>query len=172
MIQYIDKAPGLKKIKIPKTKCIVIQFPETLGGTANYLQSLYEFKDLEKMNPMRNYLKGSFSDFSLYNLNDHHKLFQLESWKRSKFLNWHHRGSNDELFSSFYHTFRRLAFKKSRILLRDHVISEILNLVNILSNKLNKEIDLKIAKFVKLEDIEEKIEGWKKGILDPKMLTL
>jgi hypothetical protein len=163
---------GKSKIDIPLEKCFVFEFPESLGGKEQYLQFLREFRELAKQNPMMNFLNNPLQGQAGYNLTEHQRLYDIELWKITKTYNWHHRESSGEKFSGFYHIYRHLLFRKNKIKLRDYVVEELCKIVSAFSETvLGQKSELKIEGLLPIDKIEEKLEQWKTGQLDPKTVS-
>lgn len=163
---------GKNRIDIPLEKCYVFEFPETLGGKEKYLQFLKEFRELAKQSPMMNFLNNPLQGQASYDLTEHQRLHDIELWKKTKRYNWHHRESGGEKFSGFYHIYRYLLFRKNKIKLRDYVVEELCKIVSTLSEKvLGQKAELKIEGFLTMDKVEEKLEQWKTGQLDPKTIS-
>lgn len=163
---------GKNRIDIPLEKCFVFEFPETLGGKEKYLQFLKEFRELAKQSPMMNFLNNPLQGQAGYNLTEHQRLHDIELWKKTKTFNWHHRESGGEKFSGFYNIYRYLLFRKNKIKLRDYVVEELCKIVSTLSEKvLGQKAELKIEGLLTMDKLEEKLEQWKTGQLDPKTIS-
>ncbi len=163
---------GKNKIDIPLEKCFVIDFPKSLGGKEKYLQFLKEFRELAKLSPMMNYLNNPLQGQAGYNLTEHQRLHDMELWKITKTYNWHHRESGSEKISGFYHIYRHLLFRKNKIKLRDYVVEELCKIVSTFSETvLGQKAELKIEGLLPIDKVEEKLEQWKTGQLDPKTVS-
>ncbi len=163
---------GKNKIDIPLKKCIVIEFPKSLGGKEKYLQFLKDFRELAKQSPMMNFLNNPLQGQAGYNLTEHQRLHEIELWKITKTFNWHHRESGSEKISGFYHIYRHLLFRKNKIKLRDYVIEELQKIISTLSELLlGHKAELKIEGLLPIDKVEEKLEQWKTGELDPKTIS-
>lgn len=163
---------GKNEIDIPLKKCIVIEFPKSLGGKEKYLQFLKDFRELAKQSPMMNFLNNPLQGQAGYNLTEHQRLHDIELWKVTKIYNWPHRESSGEKFSGFYHIYRHLLFRKNKIKLRDYVIEELQKIISTLSELvLEQKAELKIEGLLTIDIVEEKLEQWKTGELDPKTIS-
>jgi hypothetical protein len=163
---------GKNKIEIPLEKCFVIEFPKSLGGKEKYLQFLKEFRELAKQSPMMNFLNNPLQGKAGYNLTEHQRLHDIELWKKTKTYNWHHRESGGEKISGFYHIYRHLLFRINKIKLRDYVVEELCKIVSTLSETvLGQKAELKIEGLLPIDKVEEKLEQWKTGQLDPKTIS-
>lgn len=163
---------GKNEIDIPLNKCIVIEFPKSLGGKEKYLQFLKNFRELTKQSPMMNFFNNPLQGQTGYNLTEHQKLHDIELWKITKKYNWHHRESGGEKFSGFYHIYRHLLFRKNKIKLRDYVVEELQKIISTLSELIfEQKSELKIEGLLTIDIVEEKLEQWKTGELDPKTIS-
>ncbi len=163
---------GKNKIEIPLEKCFVFEFPESLGGKEKYLQFLREFRELAKQSPMMNFSNNPLQGQSGYNLSEHQRLHDIELWKISKTYNWPHRESGSEKISGFYHIYRHILFRKNKIKLRDYVLEELCKIVSTFSETVfGQKVELKIEGLLPIDKVEEKLEQWKTGQLDPKTVS-
>jgi hypothetical protein len=169
--QIIHNDEATTKIDIPIEKCFVIEFPKSLGGKEKYLQFLKEFREIANQSPMMIFFNNPLQGQQGYNIKEHQRLHDIELWKKSKTFNWHHRESGGEIFSGFYHIYRHLLFRMNKIKLRDFIIGELCGIISILSEKVfGQKTDLKIEGLLPIDKVEEKLEQWKTGQLDPKTI--
>jgi hypothetical protein len=162
---------GTNKIDIPVEKCFVIEFPKSLGGKEKYLQFLKEFRELAKLSPMLNISYNPSQRQANYNINEHQRLHDIELWKKTKFYSWHHRNGTEKI-SGYYHLYRHLLFRKNKIKLRDYIVEELCKIISTLSEMVFlQKVELKIEGLLKIEKVEEKLEEWKTGKLDPKTIN-
>lgn len=169
-----DVAQELRKnkIDIPLEKCFVIEFPKSLGGKEKYLKFLKEFKELAEQSPMMNFFNNPLQGQAGYNLTEHQRLHDIELWKITKLYSWHHRSSGEEKISGYYHIYRHLLFRKNKIKLRDYVVEELCKIISTLSEMvLGQKAELKIEGLLTIDKVEEKLEQWKTGQLDPKTIN-
>jgi hypothetical protein len=121
---------------------------------------------------MMNYLNNPLQGQAGYNLTEHQRLHDIELWKITKTYNWHHRESGSEKISGFYHIYRHLLFRKNKIKLRDYVVEELCKIVSTFSETvLGQKAELKIEGLLPIDKVEEKLEQWKTGQLDPKTVS-
>lgn len=158
----------VEKVLIPKNKCYVIEFPKSLGGTKDYLKFIKYFTEIDNLSPMLSFFNNPLSNLKTYDISLHQKKQELELWKKSKFFYWPHRSSlgYDKNFSQYYSIYRQLQFSRTKIILRDHIIENLKEILKSLSDIMNTESILKIEGLITLNNIEEKIEQWEKGKLD------
>ncbi len=163
---------GTSKVDIPIKKCFIVEFPKSLGGKEKYLQFLKEFKELANQSPMMNFLNNPLNGQEGYNIKEHQRLYDIELWKKTKIYNWHHRESGGEKFSGFYLIYRHLLFRKNKIKLRDYVIEELSKIVSTISEMvLGQKSELKIEGLLPIEKVDEKLEQWQTGQLNPSSLS-
>ncbi len=168
---YAVQQLGINEVVIPIKKCFIIEFPESLGGKEKYLQFLKELRELSSQGPMMNFLNNPLQGQVGYNINEHQRLHDIELWKKTKTYNWHHRESGGETITGFYQIYRYLLFRMNKIKLRDFVIEELCDIVSTLSEMaFGQKIDLKIEGLLTIDKVEEKLEQWKTGQLDPKTI--
>jgi hypothetical protein len=163
---------GKNKIDIPIEKCFVIEFPKSLGGKEKYLQFLKDFRELAKLSPMMNFFNNPLQGQANYDIKEHQRLHDIELWKKTKLFSWHHRSSGEEKISGYYHIYRHLLFRKNKIKLRDYIVEELCKIISTLSEMaLGQKAELKIEGLLSIDKVEEKLEQWKTGQLDPKTIN-
>lgn len=158
----------VNKVVIPRGKCYIIEYPRILGGIKRYCSSLDKFKKLGSLSPLVSYFNNNFDGFTDYNYIEHHKMYELELWNKSKFVNWHHRQYSGKDFSSFYVVNRRLRFQKTRFILRDHIIQELKTIFNSCSKKIGLESELIIEGITPISKVDETIIKWQNGEIGEK----
>ncbi|WP_124980458.1 hypothetical protein [Nonlabens xiamenensis] len=171
---HADAAEHLKitaPVVIPIAKCFVIDFPKSLGGKEKYLKFLEEFKELGQQSPMMSYFRNPLTGYAGYDMTEHQRLHDLELWRKSKVYNWHHRESSGKLFSGYYHIYRHLQFRKSKIELRNYVVEQLKEIISKLSEKFGDKTELKIEGLISSERIDETLEQWKSGELKPNSIS-
>lgn len=158
----------VEKVKIPKDKCFIIEFPKSLGGTKGYLKFIKSFAEIDNLSPMLSFFNNPLSNQKGYNISLHQKRQELELWKRSKIFYWHHRSGlgYDKNFSRYYSIYRQLKFSRTKAILREHIIENLKEILKSLSDIMGIDTTLKIEGLITLNQIEEKIEKWEKGKLD------
>lgn len=167
----VKKQLGISQIEIPIEKCIIIEFPKSLGGVEKYNLFLKELKELSKLSPMGNFMKNPLQEQPNYDLVEHQRLHDIELWKKTKVYNWPHRSRNKEMVSEFYYSYRQLLFQRNKIKLRDYIINRLSEIISSQSEKLlGQKIDLRIEGLLKIEILDEKIEQWKSGQIDFKAI--
>jgi len=153
-------------IKIPKSKCSIIEFPKALGGKKKYLKILKELKELDINNPVLNFSRSPLSGAKGYNVMEHERLNRIELTKVTKPISWHHRRHSGDDFSGFYYVRRSLKFRRSQVILRDYIINELNHIISIIAKKEKLKTSLKIEGLLSLEEINQKISDWETGNLD------
>ncbi len=120
-----------QKIIIPRQKCLIFHFPESLGGEKEYKEFMEKFRRDSKSVPMmRMFSAESLMGAKGYDLTKHQRMAELRLWKRTQLFGWNHRDYSNKHFSSYYSVYRSLKFKRSKVLLCDYVISALLEVMD------------------------------------------
>lgn len=171
-ISLTELLDGKNKIDIPIEKCFVIEFPKSLGGKEKYLQFLKDYRELAKLSPMMNFFNNLLQGQANYDIKEHQRIHDIEVWKKTKLFSWHHRSSGDEKISGYYHIYRHLLFWKNKIKLRGYIVEELSKIISTISEMaLGQKAELKIEGLLTIDKVEEKLEQWKTGQLDPKTIN-
>ena len=152
---------------IPKSKCIVIDFPEFLGGRKKHIKFLDDLKALSDFDPIHLFANKLIDSTPNYDPIEHHKKQEIELRRKSKPYKWHHRDNlgNNDLFAEYYNNLRTVEFMKTRAQLRDHAIDELNKIIIFVSNKIGID-DIPTLEFdnlVSVEEIDEIIDDYKVG---------
>lgn len=152
IVQIYTSDNGVEKVIIPKEKCFIIEFPELLGGTKGYLKFLKSFAEIDNLSPMLSSFNNPLSNQLGYDISLHQKRQELELWKKSKVFYWPHRSDlgYDKKFSGYYSIYRQLQFSKTKVILRDHIIENLRNIIKSLSDIMNIDTALKIEGLITL----------------------
>lgn len=140
-----------KEIEIPKSKCYVIEFPNSLGGKKDYIKFLREFKEFGSKTPFMNYFKNKLVGQPGYDLNEDQRTHELELWKLTNKFGWHHRANSNKLFSQYHYVYRYLRFKRNKIVLRDSLLENVKGIITEIGGRFNKKITLKIDGLMTVE---------------------
>lgn len=170
-IKVVEEQRCNHQYTIPKNKCYIMRYPKTLGGGHKYIRSLSEFKKIGGLSPLVSNLNDSFVGIPGYNWKEHNKMFQLEMWRKSKFVNWHHRQYSGEDYSSFYTVYRRLLFQKTRFILRDSIIEQLKVIFNLCSKVIGSESQLTIEGFSPISNLDQIILKWTNGDIGAKEIV-
>ncbi len=161
-------------INIPKNKCVVIEFPDKLGGSKKYKQFLSKYQYLDNMDPM-NIFSNKIYNTPNYNVSEHRKIYDIELWRKSKPYSWHHRSNlgYNKLFSGYYSQYRTLKFMKTRVILRDYIIQELNKIIIFISKKLQiKEVSsIEIDGMITLDKINHVLDDYKNGKIGWKTIS-
>jgi len=160
-----------KPILIPKSKCLIIEFPEALGGRLAYKKFLDDFESFGKLSPMMNYFNNTLSGQPGYDLTEHQRLHLLELWKMSRIFKWHHRSNSENEFSGFYYIYRYLNFIKLKMILRDYLVEQLSRFIAEFSEHVNKKTVLKMEGLITINQVDEKINEWITGTMNPGSLS-
>lgn len=164
--EVVKKRGCPRVIKIPRTKCFIIRFPETLGGYKKYIRFLSDFRKLEQDSKTRRYLKNPLAGFRGYDIKEHNRAHSVALYRKSKLFMWDHRDSRNEMLTSYYNMHRRFSFGKTRIMLRDHLIQELERIVSELSTRFGEKAMLKIEGLPSLDSVMGTLSKWESGELD------
>ncbi len=171
IIQYLPvhltQAKGLPaSLEIPREKCVVITFPETLGGKKKYLKWFAKFREIESADPYNHFLRNPLSDKKGYDSIKHHAVHELALWSATKGFGWNHRSSSNKLFSNYYTIYRTLKFRKTQFILRDYIISELTEHIHNILKQISFSSQLVFSGLLTIADIDEALEEWNKGSMD------
>ena len=160
-----------RKVKIPKSKCFVIKFPTSLGGRKKYIKHLEKINALDKTAPMLNVRKNTLIGYRKYDVKLHNKLHELDLWRISKTYSWPHRSSFGKLFSGHYVLMRHFNFRINKLILRDHIISSLTDIITDVLSRSKMNIEISIKGKLTIADVEEKKLQWENGTLDPNTVS-
>lgn len=143
-----------KKVKIPKSKCIIIEFPEELGGYKGYLKKVKEVKKLGN--------KFSYSENPGDNLN------HMKNWDKqfNKIVADWGASNKIEDVTEFYQELSALRFSYTGICCLHEVINGLTQLIEYLNIKLkeNAKVDFDIPMYEK-QNVKEYQDKWLNGEL-------
>lgn len=168
-IKQITKGDNgkLQSTYIPKNKCIIIDFPEFLGGRKKYLKLLSDFNVLDSNIPLHVFKNKLIDSSPYYDSMNHQKKMEIELRRISKPYKWNHRDNlgNNDLFSQFYSNLKTIEFMKTRAQLRDFIIYELNKTIKFVSNKieLGTAPILKFENIVSIKELEEITNDYKLG---------
>ncbi|WP_454804245.1 hypothetical protein [Mucilaginibacter phyllosphaerae] len=160
-----------QEIKIPLEKCWIIDFPDNLGGKKGYLKFLQEMKELGNSDPFRIFLDNELRGLKGYDIAKHHKIADLSLWEQTKEFGWHHRETSGKMFSGYYMINRRLRFRKTQFILRDHIIAELIKYVDQFLSSDDRTFALSIDHIGTTESVSQAIDDWAAGKLQQEELT-
>ena len=149
------------KLKIPITKCYIVEFPIIICSEKKYLNTLKRIKGIDKRNPLKSIFDTNFDSKSSYDVWEHRRVLDLKLWEITKDISWHHRSqySNKEMFSNYFLSLVDMEFKRNKILLLEHILKFIESIIN----DLFKNIEVNISYQKNHTDIEKEIEDFKRG---------
>jgi hypothetical protein len=162
IIQKLPKEVGNKSVRIPSNKCHVLEFPEEICTTTEYLNIMKKIRAIDSKDPILSILNPSpLNKIKDYDAFKHKKYLELILWKITKKISWHHRSnfSQKEDFSNYYTILRDLNFKKNKLILMNHVF-------RFIEKMINEEIEgvkLSITFTKSIDDIELLINNFKIG---------
>lgn len=157
------------KIGIKKDNCFVFKWPDSLGGVSNYrklLKSLSSYDVFEKSASLQ--FKSLQGQLKQYSFSEHHRILDEIKWKLTKEIGWHHRTFNDyeQPGTEHYKFARLLKFKKAQIILRDHLIEKIKEMIRNISNRFRLNVKLEIEGLMTVNEINHALEKWYLGELE------
>ncbi len=143
-----------KKVKIPKSKCIIIEFPSELGGYKSYLNKV---KEMKKLGNRFSVTENSGDD--LNHMKNWDKQFNriVAEWGASK---------NIEDVTEFYQELSALRFSYTGICCLHEVVNGLNHLIKYLNSKLkeNARVDFNIPMYDK-QNVKEIQNKWLNGEL-------
>jgi len=143
-----------KKVKIPKSKCIIIDFPKELGGYKGYLNKRLKIKKIG--NKLKHFKNPGDS------------LTHMENWdkKFNEILSdW---GASNKIkdVTEFYQAVSRLRFTYMAILCTHEILKGFENLIKYLNSKLQEDANLELnIKEYNKNYFKTKQEQWMRGEL-------
>lgn len=162
IVQHLPKELGNKRVKIPLNKCYVLEFPNEICSTNEYLKTMEKIKKIDSKDPVLSILNPShLSKVKGYDPFEHKNYLELILWKLSKKISWHHRSyaSHKEFFSNYYTSLRDLNFKKNKLILMNHVFRFMEKMID----EEMKGVKSSITFTKSLDDIELLIMNFKTG---------
>lgn len=143
-----------RKVKIPKSKCIIIDFPQELGGYEGFTQKIKRIKNLG----------NKFECFD--NINE--QINYTKNWKKqfNKIVSNWGNPQNIEDCTSFYQELSLLKFKYMTILCTHELINGLKQLINYLNINFKEEASLELdAQHYDKDKYKEMIIKWMNGKL-------
>jgi hypothetical protein len=161
--KYVIQFTQDNKIKIPREKCYILEFPEEICSTKEYVSMLTKIRQIEsKGDPMHTILNPTeLNSTKGYDTMEHRNYIELDLWKLTKLISWHHRSlySQKEMFSSYYTALRDLEFKRNKLIIMNHVFKFIENVIE----DIFEDTKLNISFTKTVSDINDLIDSFKNG---------
>lgn len=162
VIQRIDSNHVIKK-EIPLNKCFYIPMLPKYGNKKSYLEFVKMMNKSDKLHPAMNFLNANIAGMKGYDYQAHVKLHTLESWKLYRQFHWPGRESKSKYFSGYFYIRKHLEFKLTQIHFRDHVLSYVKEIVEVLSQHFGEKNELIISGLIESSIVEEMLEKWELG---------
>ncbi|MFK7833468.1 MAG: hypothetical protein AB8B52_09330 [Winogradskyella sp.] len=167
VVQIIPDEIALKnesksRISIPKEKCFIIDFPKSICSRKEYLNILKKMHEIDSKNPIHSILNPtSLNKANGYDMMKHRDKLDIILKRSTKNISWHHREqfSSKEKFSSYYSTLRSLKFRRTKIILLNHIF----DFIKLIIENVFDETSLKISYSKTLDEIDNIILDYEKG---------
>jgi len=156
------KTKSKTKILIPKEKCFTLEFPKSLCSKNEYLIILKKMAEIDAKDPMFSILNPSnLSKVKGYDVMKHRDRLDIILRSLTKDLSWHHREqfSSNEKFSNYYSTLRSLKFRRTKIILLNHIF----DFIKLIIENTFDETTLNINYSKTLIDINKIIDDYENG---------
>lgn len=150
------------KVFIPKSKCFILQFPEEICSSKDFKYILEQMLKIDSKDPMFSIMNPSnLSKIKGYDAMKHRDKLDIILRKLTRKISWHHREqfSSRDKFSSYYSTLRSLKFRKTKVIMLNHLF----NFIKLIVEDSFTDTKLNITYSKTLEDIDNIISDYKKG---------
>lgn len=171
IIQYIrneskKKNNNIPLLFIPKSKCVIFEFPKRLVGRRGYkrlLKSLSYTNQIEDSTKMINKYRQDIPNY--YDFISHQKKLEILRWKITNILGWHDRSyyASQTQITEYFLCERILNFRKSQIIIRDHIIEIIKDMIKRIGKKFGQDVTLEIEVPINIIDLENALLRLQKG---------
>ena len=151
--------------KIPKQKILYIEFPKSLGGRKKLKKILRRLATLSK------YL---FPEFQLKAIEKNQNIgFDLDQYIREKDIErgqltrqfgWNQRKFPDNEILEYYLWFRHLNFALSQVIIREHILDKVNDILN--GSLLNLDVEIVLENVLTSEQIKSEFDLLKRGDLE------
>lgn len=151
------------KISIPKNKCFILEFPKEVCSSKEYKYILEQMVKIDSKDPMFSIMNpSSLSKAKGYDAMKHREKLDIILRRFTRKISWHHREqfSSRDKFSNYYSTLRSLKFRKTRIILLNHILGFIKLIVE---NSFTDDTKLNIAYSKTINDIDTIINDYENG---------
>ncbi|MHA7843014.1 MAG: hypothetical protein ACX93I_06815 [Winogradskyella sp.] len=158
-----SKIKSNTRVFIPKEKCFILEFPKRLCSSKDYLYILKKMAEIDAKYPMFSILNPSnLSKVNGYDAMKHRYKLDLALRQLTKKISWHHRAqfSSRDKFSNYYSTLKSLKFRRTKIILLNHIFDFIKSIIEEIFD--GTTLDISYTK--SLDEINKIIKDYEKGI--------
>ncbi|PQB06904.1 hypothetical protein BST83_06870 [Polaribacter filamentus] len=150
------------KVFIPKAKCFILEFPEEICSSKDFKYILEQMVKIDSKDPMFSIMNSSnLSKVKGYDGMKHRDKLDIILRKLTRKISWHHREqfSSRDKFSNYYSTLRALKFRKTRVIMLNHLF----DFIKLIVEDSFPDTKLNIAYSKTIEDIDNIISDYEKG---------
>ncbi len=150
------------KVFIPRTKCFVLEFPEEICSSKDFKYILQQMVEIDSRDPMYSIMNPSdLSKTNGYDAVAHRDKLDIVLRKLTRKISWHHREqfSSVDKFSNYYSTLRALKFKKTRVIMLNHLFK----FLKLIVENSFTDTTLNITYSKTIEDIDNIISDYQEG---------
>lgn len=150
------------KVLIPKDKCFILEFPKEICTPKDYKYILEQIVKIDSKDPIFSIMNPSnLSKVKGYNVMNHKDKLDLILRRLTRNVSWHHREkfSSGDKFSNYYSTLRSLKFRKTKIIILNHIF----DFIKLIIENSFKETKINITYSKTIDDIDTIISDFEKG---------
>jgi hypothetical protein len=161
----VDIAKGLNcktKIFIPKNKCFILEFPKEICTTKDYKYILEQMVKIDSKDPLFSIMNPSnLSKVKGYDSMKHRDKLDIILRRHTRKISWHHREqfSSRDKFSNYCSTLRSLKFRKTKIILLNHIF----DFIKLIVENSYEDTELNITYSKTIKDIDNIIKNFENG---------
>ena len=104
-----------------------------------------------------------------YNFSEHLRINTEFLWSATREIGWHHRsiGEDNNLWFPHYAIFRQLRFRHSKLILRDHIIENLIAIIQDIGKRLGIGLEISIKNSLQtISELDNAISAWQNGDLE------
>ena len=150
------------KVYIPKNKCFILEFPKEICSSKDFRYILEQMVKIDSKDPMFSIMNPSnLSKTRGYDAMEHRDKLDIILRKLTRKISWHHREqfSSRDKFSNYYSILRALKFRKTRVIMLNHLFDFIKLIVE--GSFTDTKLNMTYSKTIK--DINNLISNYEKG---------
>lgn len=150
------------KIIIPKSKCFILEFPKEVCSSKDYKNILEQMVKIDSKDPMLSILNPSnLSKIKGYDPMKHRDKLDIILRRQTRKISWHHREqfSSRDKFSNYYSNLRALKFRKTRVIMLNHLF----DFIKLIVENSFTDTKLNITYSKTIEDIDNIISDYEKS---------
>ena len=158
------------RVSIPRKKCFVLELPHIFGGRNGLNKLLSRISECSIMHERVREFPNSQITGGIpgYDFGLHSRACDIEMWRVTRELGYDHRaglGYHSKLFFEHYLTARQIRFRRTQVILRDHILNAVADLVHEISLLMGYNIFVEIDASPTLGQLDELLDGWNtKGV--------